>query len=129
MEANPEYKEMVGWFVIAKSLKLNRQEAAEFRDVLQAGDIKKFLFQTIPNRRRGIVDVRGILAFDWSKDPAALIGERWLCKGKQAAVQGPTGVGKSSLISQWAIALIFGLPFFGIKPKKAMRVLIIQAEN
>jgi hypothetical protein len=126
---NPEYYGVESAVITAHSLGLTAKENQEFHGVLQVGDIQKFLFETIPNRRRGIVDLRTVIEFDWSKDPNALIGERWLCKGKQAIIQGPTGVGKSSLISQWAICLIFGLPFFGIKAKRKMRVLIIQAEN
>ena len=126
---NPESAGLEGYFVIARSLNLSTKEQRGFMEILQTGDVGKYLLHTIPNRRRGIVDLKSVLEFDWSEDPNALIGERWLCKGKQAIIQGPTGVGKSSLISQWAIRLIFGLPFFGIKPKKAMRVLIIQAEN
>jgi hypothetical protein len=52
-----------------------------------------------------------------------------MCKGKMAVLQGPTGVGKSSLMLQWSILLCLGYPFFGIAPIKPMKVLIIQAEN
>jgi AAA domain len=70
-----------------------------------------------------------LLNFDRFNDETSLIGDRWLCEGKQAVLQGPTDVGKSSLVMQWAIRLCLGLAFFGIKPVRAMRVLIIQAEN
>lgn len=75
------------------------------------------------------VTVDALLNFDREKDESSLIGKRWLCKGKMAVLQGPTGVGKSSLIMQWAIRLILALGFFGIRPARAMKVLIIQAEN
>ena len=68
--------------------------------------------------------------FDRNNDDANLIGDRWLCKGSQAAITGPTGVGKSSLELQIAIRWILGRAVFGgLKPVKPMRVLLIQAEN
>jgi len=75
------------------------------------------------------IGVKELLEFDRDSDESTLIGNRWLCKGKMAVLQGPTGVGKSSLIMQWAIRLILRLAFFGIQPAQAMKVLIIQAEN
>src|SRR5271166_1272647 len=75
------------------------------------------------------IGVAELLSFDRYNDILSLIGNRWLCKGKSAAIQGPTGIGKSSLVMQWAIRLILNLPFFGIKATGPMRVLIIQAEN
>jgi RecA-family ATPase len=69
------------------------------------------------------------MEFDRDNDETTLIGNRWLCKGKQAVLQGPTGVGKSSLVMQWSIRLCLGIPFFGIQPVKEMCVMIIQAEN
>lgn len=75
------------------------------------------------------ITVDALQNFDRDNDESSLIGDRWLCKGKQAILQGPTGLGKSSLVMQWAIRLCLGLPFFGIRPIQAMKVLIIQAEN
>jgi len=75
------------------------------------------------------IGVDELVNFYRDDDPSSLIGKRWLCKGKMAVIQGPTGVGKSSLIMQWSIRLILGLAFFGIQPVRAIKVLIIQAEN
>jgi RecA-family ATPase len=81
----------------------------------------------------GQITVDQMLDFDRDKDEAAIIGDgRWLCKGAQAVIQGPTGCGKSSLIMQWGISLTLGLPLLeepGLKPAHPMRVLIVQAEN
>ena len=75
------------------------------------------------------IAIDALLAFDRRNDEKSLAGQRWLAKGGQSVIQGPTGVGKSSLILQWAIRWAIGKGFFGIQPAKAMRVLIIQAEN
>lgn len=42
---------------------------------------------------------------------------------------GPSGIGKSSLLAQFILSLIQGLPWFGFIPTKAARVLLVQAEN
>jgi len=75
------------------------------------------------------ITVDDMLNFDRDHDESTLLGLRWLCKGSQAAIQGPTGVGKSSLIMQASIRWILGRPFFGVKPVKPMKILVIQAEN
>jgi DNA replication protein DnaC len=76
------------------------------------------------------VTIDDLELFDRDNDDANLIGNRWLCKGAQAAITGPTGVGKSSLTLQIAIRWILGRPVFGaLRPVKPMRVLLIQAEN
>jgi predicted ATP-dependent serine protease len=75
------------------------------------------------------ITVDDMLNFDRDHDESTLLGLRWLCKGSQAAIQGPTGVGKSSLIMQASIRWILGRSFFGVKPVKPMKILVIQAEN
>jgi hypothetical protein len=82
--------------------------------------------------RSETLGVDDLLNFDRFDDADALLGvERWLCKGKMAILQGPTGIGKSSLIMQWAIRMILGWRFFvaGTKPVRPLKALIIQAEN
>jgi hypothetical protein len=75
------------------------------------------------------ITIDEMLEFDPDEDPDNLIGNRWICKGYQAVLQGPTGVGKSSLIMQAAILWVLGRKFFGISAVKALRVMIIQDEN
>jgi hypothetical protein len=75
------------------------------------------------------ITIDAMMSFDREEDPNNLVGNRWICKGYQAVLQGPTGVGKSSLILQWSIMLVLGKKFFGISAVKALRVLIIQDEN
>lgn len=76
-----------------------------------------------------------LLSLDTSKDPNCVIGFRegktlrYLCKGKSAWLIGPSGVGKSSLVTDFAIGWAFGKPVFGIEPAKPLKSLIIQAEN
>lgn len=76
-----------------------------------------------------------LLNLDTTNDPNCVIGFRdgktlrYLCKGKSAWILGPSGIGKSSLICEFAIGWALGQPVFGIHPARPLRSLIIQAEN
>jgi hypothetical protein len=59
-----------------------------------------------------------------------LLGNRWLCRGAVALVVAPSGVGKSSAVQgEMATKFSCGKEAFGIKPSRALKILIIQAEN
>jgi len=58
-----------------------------------------------------------------------LLGDRFLCRGGGIFIVGPSGVGKSTLSIQLATELGYGRPAFDIMPARALRVLIIQAED
>ncbi len=62
-------------------------------------------------------------------DKNELIKHRLLCVFSILLLIGPSGVGKSSLIAGFVIAMLCGLTWFGFEPKKRMRVLFVQAEN
>ncbi len=62
-------------------------------------------------------------------DPAELIRSRFLCRGCGCLLIGQTGYGKSSLILQLATAFTLGRPTLGLTPARALRCLIVQAEN
>ena len=72
-----------------------------------------------------------LLAFDRSNDPNTVLGNRWLCKGGSALIVSQAGVGKSSLMMQAAVHWSVGgrKDFFGIKAKRPLRVVVVQAEN
>ena len=63
------------------------------------------------------------------EDNTTLLGDRWVCQGGQLLIVGQSGVGKSSLTVQASMFWALGLPFFGIKPKRQLKSLFIQAEN
>lgn len=67
--------------------------------------------------------------YNTENDPNTLLGHRWLSKGGSCLWVGQTGMGKSSLNAQAAAVWALGMPFFGIKPTRPLRSLIIQAEN
>ena len=67
--------------------------------------------------------------FDRENDPDCLIGDRWLCKGQSLIIQGPTGIGKSSLVLQMLMSWGCGRDFFKLKPAREMCSVLIQAEN
>ena len=62
-------------------------------------------------------------------DPAELLRDRYLCHGGGLLLVGPTGVGKSSLTMQAMILWAIGREFFGIRPARPLKSLLIQAEN
>jgi hypothetical protein len=63
------------------------------------------------------------------EDETVLLGNRWVCQGGQLLLVGQSGIGKSSLSVQAAMTWALGLPFFGIKPVRPLKSLIVQAEN
>ncbi|HYG22740.1 MAG TPA: AAA family ATPase [Verrucomicrobiae bacterium] len=76
-----------------------------------------------------------LLALDTSNDPNCVIGfhdgrtTRYLCRGKSGWLLGPSGIGKSSLILEFAIAWALGFAAYGIECAKPLRSLVVQAEN
>jgi len=62
-------------------------------------------------------------------DAQTLLGIRYLCRGGGMFIVAPSGMGKSTLALQMAILWCCGLAAFDIKPRKALRILIIQAED
>lgn len=70
-----------------------------------------------------------LLEFDTKRDPDCLVGYRWLNRGGAALWAGGSGYGKSSLEMQLAIYWACGVACFGMRPVRALKSMIIQAEN
>jgi len=70
-----------------------------------------------------------LMAFDRKDDPNSVLGNRWLCKGGSLLIVGQSGTGKSSLMMQAAVHWCLGRDFFGIRPARPLRAIILQAEN
>jgi hypothetical protein len=76
-----------------------------------------------------------LLSYNTEYDSNNLIGNRWLCKGGSLLINAQSGIGKSSLTMQLAIGWALGsgafsdVLTFGIKPIRALKSLILQAEN
>lgn len=77
-----------------------------------------------------------LLSLDTGADPNCVIGFRdgrtlrYLCRGKSAWLLGPSGIGKSSLVTEFAVGWALGLDVWGISPGgKRLKSLVIQAEN
>lgn len=72
---------------------------------------------------------------DTAHDPNCVVGfadgntTRYLCKGKSAWLLGPSGIGKSSLVTEFALGWALGRPVFGITPARPLKSLVVQAEN
>jgi AAA domain len=58
-----------------------------------------------------------------------LLANRFLCRGGGLILVGPSGIGKSSASIQCATLWACGLEAFGIKPRRPLRILIVQAED
>jgi len=75
------------------------------------------------------MDFDYLLTADRKNDPNNILGNRWLCKGGSLLIVGQSGTGKSSLMMQAAVHWALGRDFFGIKPVKPLRSIIVQSEN
>ena len=64
-----------------------------------------------------------------TNDPGELLKHRYLCRGGGLLLVGQTGLGKSSLAMQLMIKWALGQPVFGLEPARAIKSLLIQAEN
>lgn len=64
-----------------------------------------------------------------SIDPNELLEHRFLCRCGGLLFVGPSGFGKSSFLIQAALMWAMGSPMMHIIPKKALKILIVQAEN
>lgn len=62
-------------------------------------------------------------------DPTELLRHRFICRHGSLLVPGPSGMGKSSWLIQSLGCWSNSLPAFGIHPTRALRSLIVQAEN
>jgi hypothetical protein len=58
-----------------------------------------------------------------------LLANRYLCRSCGMFIVAPSGMGKSTLSLQMAVLWCCGLVAFGIKPNKALRILIVQSED
>ena len=75
------------------------------------------------------IEINDLLNFEPEKDHDSVLGNRYLCKGGSCVIVAQTSAGKSSVGMQMAVLFAIGLPFFGLKPRKPLRSLIVQAEN
>jgi len=62
-------------------------------------------------------------------DGNALLGNRFLCRGGGLLFVGSSGIGKSAAVVQMGICWAVGRECFGIPPRKALKILYVQAEN
>jgi RecA-family ATPase len=78
-----------------------------------------------------VMSVNGLREVEISPDPTCILGERWLCRAGSLTIVSSSGVGKSSLVLQFAVAMATGVSFFGIQHPQSqpLRVGMIQAEN
>jgi len=111
-----EHKDLNDWTQALKSAKADVK-----------GELTKWL--TEPQKKNGKVDWDTALFWNSEKDPDALLGNRWLCKGGSCLWIGGSGIGKSVLTIQAAITWSTQASFFGIEPWKALKSTIIQSEN
>lgn len=75
--------------------------------------------------------VRELLEHNIEDDPDALIGHkrRFLSKGGSWMIIGPSGVGKSTLVTSLCIHAAAGVAWHGLTFRRPLKTLVIQAEN
>ena len=99
------------------------REIAEFESAGNEGDRGTLM--------TGVKTTAEIRAHNVKDDPSAMIGHqrRFLGKGGSFAVIGPSGIGKSTLITGIIIHAAAGMAWHGITFREPMKTLVIQAEN
>jgi len=99
--------------------------------VLAQQQFAKTLDYRKPDKSSEYFDLDAMMAFDPKEDKTVLIGaeRRWICKGYPFQIVGFSGTGKSSLAVHLAVHWALGKAPFGLKPVRALRVLMVQAEN
>jgi hypothetical protein len=62
-------------------------------------------------------------------DANTLLGNRFLCRCGGLLFVGASGIGKSTAVIQMGICWAVGRECFGIRPRRALKILYVQAEN
>lgn len=84
-----------------------------------------------PNRPeiKPALDLTLAMRFDPKNDTDCLMGNRYLCKGGSSIWVGGSGIGKSVMTLQAAITFALNEDLFGLKPKRALRSVVMTAED
>jgi hypothetical protein len=106
----------------------------DLRDLFRASGATavKEMLTTARDRSTGEFKTAGDLRrMEFGDDPNSLIGfkDRWLGRGGSFIIVGASGIGKSTVMMLMAVCWSAGVPFFGIAPRRPLKVLIVQAEN
>jgi len=114
------------------------REALDIADKATDADVLLEHYARLADKRKGTkvkhgpqrMDFDALLSFERKEDPTTILGNhRWLCKGGSLLIVGQSGTGKSSLMMQAAVHWCLGRDFFGIKPARPLRAIVLQAEN
>ena len=62
-------------------------------------------------------------------DDTNLVGRRWLCRGYLSLFTGASHIGKSVLAQQMSTCWSVGMDFFGLKPVKPLKIVMVNGEN
>lgn len=62
-------------------------------------------------------------------DPSIILGNRYLNQGDGAVLSSTSGMGKSAMAIQMCTMWSLAMAPFGIKPSRALRILLIQSED
>jgi RecA-family ATPase len=98
---------------------LHLNPAASFSDWVQFMDGEELK----PKR------LRDYAAIDLKDKSNVLLGDDWILRGGSCVISAASGVGKSTLELQMAILFALGREFMGITPARALKSVILQAEN
>jgi len=63
------------------------------------------------------------------REEETLIGDRFLCVGGGMVIFGPSGVGKSTFVAGFCVAIARGEEYLNVSPARKLKTLVIQAEN
>lgn len=82
-----------------------------------------------PPKMRSMV-IRGVNSYPTTVPPETVVlGNGWLRRGDVATFISTAGGGKSVAVTQASMAWALGLPYFGIKPPRPLRILLFSGED
>lgn len=108
------------------------QNLAETGDFSSANDLISKHLESASNKGAGSYpDPIGIKSLPYPKrdDSSMLVGNDWLNRGGAALLVSYAGQGKSSISFAMSAHWAIGRDFYGLRCKKPLRILIIQAED
>lgn len=115
-----------------------KEEQDEIRDQFPEWERE---FSEIAHLNNGVSPFTGRTVLEWIPESLVelsrckidrsqiLLGDRWLERGQGAFLVGPSGIGKSVALIQWALMIGAGRVAFGIPVSGTLKVLILQSED
>ena len=118
--------------IVHPEFKSDSDSGTDFNDLASQNGIRSVreqIYNVVGFGMGQVITMRDLLSFVPAEDENSVLGDRYLCRGGSCAIVAETSAGKSALGMQMAICFALGMDFFGLKPVRALKSIIVQAEN